>query len=156
MVISVHHCSRRRIRTLAHQEVELPRVCVYLFCNMMVFMSMKVHALGTSLPIRLCLVSEGETSSFCQAEAFPVWDLKNLSLCYCSKFRNSETQENYVGQSQREHCTNDCCTGWQCFGWDTSWKYFAQPLVCRWLRCGHTTWEGAVAPGSTWMQSSAH
>ena len=58
------------------------------------------HALGTSLPIRLSLMSEGETSSFCQAEALSVWDMKNLSLGYCSELRNSETQENYVSQAQ--------------------------------------------------------
>jgi hypothetical protein len=42
---------------------------MYLLCNMMVFMPMKGHALRTSLPIRLSLVTEGETSSFCQDEA---------------------------------------------------------------------------------------
>ena len=75
---------------------------MYLFCNMMVFMPMKGHALGTSLPIRLSLVSEGETSSFCQAEALYVWDLKNLSLGYCTELRKSETQQYYVGQFQED------------------------------------------------------
>ena len=75
---------------------------MYLFCNMMVFMPMKGHALGTSLPIRLSLVSEGETSSFCQAEALSVWDLKNLSLGYCSELRNSETQDTYVSPAQED------------------------------------------------------
>ena len=73
-----------------------------LLCNMMMFMPMKSHALRTSLPIRLSLVSEGETSSFCQAEALSVWDLKNLSLGYCSELRNSETQEHYISQAQEE------------------------------------------------------
>ena len=75
---------------------------MYLFCNMIMFMPMKGHALRTSLPIRLSLVSEGETSSFCQAEALSVWDLKNLSLGYCSELRNSETQEHYISQAQEE------------------------------------------------------
>ena len=73
-----------------------------LLCNMMMFMPMKGHALRTSLPISLSLVSEGETSSFCQAEALSVWDMKNLSLGYCSELRNSETQENYVRQAQED------------------------------------------------------
>jgi hypothetical protein len=69
---------------------------------MMMFMPMKGHALRTSLPISLSLVSEGETSSFCQAEALSVWDMKNLNLGYCSELRNSETQENYVRQAQED------------------------------------------------------
>ena len=73
-----------------------------LLCNMMMFMPMKSHALRTSLPIRLSLVSEGETSSFCQAEALSVWNLKNLSFGYCSELWNSETQEHYISQAQEE------------------------------------------------------
>ena len=73
-----------------------------LLCNMMMFMPMKSHALRTSLPIRLSLVSEGETSSFCQAEALSVWNLKNLSLGYCRELRNSDTQQYYVGQFQED------------------------------------------------------
>ena len=60
------------------------------------------HALWTSLPIRLSLTSEGETSSFCQAEALYVWNLKNLSLGYCTELRKSETQQYYVGQFQED------------------------------------------------------
>ena len=73
-----------------------------LLCNMVMFMPMKCHALRTSLPIRLSMVSEGKTSSFCQAEALSVWDLKNLSLGYCSELRNSETQEHYISQAQED------------------------------------------------------
>ena len=72
-----------------------------LLCNMM-FMPMKGHALRISLPIRLSLVSECETFSFCQAEALSVWDLKNLSLGYCSELRNSETQDTYVSPAQED------------------------------------------------------
>ena len=75
---------------------------MHLLCNITMSMPMKGHALRTSLPISLSLVSEGETSSFCQAEALSVWDLKNLSLGYCSELRNSETQEHYISQAQEE------------------------------------------------------
>ena len=75
---------------------------MHLLCNITMSMPMKGHALRTSLPIRLSMVSEGKTSSFCQAEALSVWDLKNLSLGYCSELRNSETQENYVSQAQED------------------------------------------------------
>ena len=75
---------------------------MYLLCNITMSMPMKGHALRTSLLIRISLVSEGETSSFCQAEALSVWNLKNLSLGYCSELRNSETQEHYISQAQED------------------------------------------------------
>ena len=69
------------------------------------------------------------------------------------EFRNSRALHK-PGSGGR--CLSGFSTGWQGFCWDIAWNYFSQPLLCRCLPCGHTTWEGAVAPGSTWVQSNAH
>jgi hypothetical protein len=124
MVISVYHCSKRRSRTLEHQQVRQPRIFMCLLCNMTMFMPMKVHALRTSLPIRLSLLSEGEPSSFCQAEALSIWfeDSEFGRLQRVKELRNSRK---LCKSGSGGHCLSDCGTGWQGFSWDIAWNYLA-------------------------------